>query len=52
MLQSPKLRENAYKEINFDKVYYYEYVPKTKEEGLPEPEFDKQSVRVRTKSIT
>lgn len=46
MLANPRMRENAYKEINFEKVYYYEYQPKTKEEGLAEPEFDRQSLKI------
>ena len=28
-----RLRDQAYKEINFESVYYYDYVPKTPAEG-------------------
>ena len=41
ILANPKLRESAYKEINFEKVYYYSYTPKTKEEGAYQKDFDK-----------
>jgi len=27
ILANPKLRNSAYEQINFEKVYYYDYIP-------------------------
>ncbi len=34
-MANPKMRETAYKDMNFEKTYYYEYKPKNREEGAP-----------------
>ena len=40
------MRDGAYKEMNFEKAYYYSYIPKTKEEGAKSEDFDKDSVKI------
>ncbi|CDW90589.1 UNKNOWN [Stylonychia lemnae] len=52
IMANPKLRDNAYNEINFERVYYYDYVPKTREEGMQEKSFDKNSVSIKIKPKT
>lgn len=52
MLATPKLRDKAYKEINFEKVYYYEYEPQSKAEGQQAAEFDKMSLKIRKQAKT
>lgn len=50
IMQNPRLREKAYKEINYEQIHYYDYIPKNKREGAFEREFDKNSVRIVSRS--
>ena len=46
ILKNPKLRESTFRELNFEKVYYYEHQPQTKEEGRMDPPFDKDKIKI------
>eukprot|EP00347_Sterkiella_histriomuscorum_P014060 403362312 len=46
IIKNPKLREKAFKELNFEKIYYYDYIPKSKEEGKPEDKYDRNRVKI------
>jgi FtsZ-binding cell division protein ZapB len=40
ILGNPRLKNKAFKEINFEQNYYYDYIPQAKEEGAQPEIFD------------